>query len=138
MSRVMAMDVGDRRIGIALSDPLGMFAQGLTTIVRDRRPENDLPIFKALVEEHDVSRIVVGWPLETSGRAGGQARKVERFVDNLKTVIELPFELWDERLTSAQAERALLEADTRRSKRKELIDKVAATVILQSWLDAQR
>ena len=138
MPRTMAMDVGDRRIGIALSDPLGIIAQGLTTIVRDRRPENDLPKFKALIEEHDVDRIVVGWPLETSGRVGGQARKVERFVEDLKTVIDLPFDFWDERMTSAQAERALLEADTRRAKRKELIDKVAATVILQSWLDAHR
>ena len=136
MARIMALDVGDRRIGVAVSDPLGMIAQGLTTIVRDRRPENDVPIFEKLIEEYEVERIVVGWPLEPSGRAGGQARKVEKFIEGLKGSIEIPFELWDERMTSAQAERALLEADTKRAKRKTLIDKVAATVILQSWLDA--
>ena len=137
MGRIMALDVGDRRVGVAISDPLGMIAQGLTTVMRSRKPGKDIQDFEALVEEHEVEKIVVGWPLESSGRVGGQARKVEKFVELLKARIDLPFEFWDERMTTAQAERILLEADTSRAKRKQLIDKVAATVILQSWLDAQ-
>jgi putative Holliday junction resolvase len=133
----MALDVGDRRVGVAVSDPIGIVAQGLDTIHRSRKVEADVTVFANLVREYEVERIVVGWPLESSGRPGGQARKVEKFVEALQTQIEIPFERWDERMTTAIAERVLIEAGERRAKRKQVIDKVAAILILQSWLDAQ-
>ena len=133
--RVMGLDVGDRRIGVAFSDTLGMIATGFSTLVRKNKTY-DVDMLATWARERDASRIVVGWPLEPSGKPGRQAQRVQDFVALLTTNLSLPVDYWDERMTSIQAERALLEAGTRRSKRRLTVDKVAATLILQSWLDA--
>ncbi len=137
MGRVLALDVGDRRVGVALSDPIGIVAQGLDTIHRSRKTDKDVKVIAELARKHEVERIVVGWPLESSGRPGAQARKVEKFIEAPQTDIDLPFERWDERMTTAIAERALIEAGESRARRKQLIDKVSAILILQSWLDSR-
>lgn len=135
-ARVMGLDVGDRRIGVALSDPSLTLASGLLTLHRTR-PAADLKALAELVVAHTVERIVVGWPLLMSGRPGGQAFKVQRFIDGLAPLVAVPIERFDERLSTAAAERVLLEADVRRAQRRQVVDKVAATLILQGWLDAR-
>ena len=136
MSRVMALDVGDRTVGVAVTDDTQTIAQGVTT-VRRRGLAADLAALRALVAEHEVDRFVVGWPLRLDGRVGVQAMKVARFAEKLEATFGLPVERFDERLTTVAAERALLEGDVSRKKRKEVIDQVAATLILQGWLEAR-
>jgi len=135
--RVLGLDVGERRIGVALSDALGLTAQPLTTIVRQGR-RADLKDIRALVARHDAQAVVVGLPLTMQGARGVQAMRVEAFVASLRGTLPVPVQCLDERLTTVQGERALLEADTSRRKRKQLIDQVAAQLILQQYLDAQR
>lgn len=135
-ARVMGLDVGDKRIGVALSDPGQILATGLMTLHRTRLAA-DLDALVELVEAHAVTRIVVGWPLLMSGRPGGQAFKVQRFVEALTPRVAVPIERFDERLSTAAAQRALIEGDVRRAQRRDLVDKVAATLILQGWLDAR-
>lgn len=137
MSRVMGLDVGDRTIGVAVSDPTRLIAQGVTTI-RRVGIKKDLAALAELVREHEVERIVVGWPLRLSGEEGIQTRKVGRVADAIEARLGIPVERWDERLTTVAAQRALLEGNVRRDQRREVVDKVAATLILQGWLDAQR
>lgn len=133
--RILGLDVGDKTIGVALSDPLGWTAQGLE--VRQRSSlEEDLEYVRGLVEEYGVGRIIVGLPLNMNGTAGPQADKVTDFIEQLRKYCCVPVEPWDERLTTHEAERTLLEADLSRAKRKRVIDKVAAQVILQSYLNA--
>ncbi len=132
----MALDVGDKRIGVALSDPSGMLASGLKTVHRTHL-KDDIAEFVALIAEHEVHTVVVGWPLETSGRVGRQARRVQRVTDALAEVTDAPIVFWDERFTSVQAERVLIQGGVRRADRRQVVDKVAATLILQSWLDRQ-
>lgn len=134
--RTMALDVGLKTVGIAISDPLGIIAQGLTTLHRTGK-KADLAALEALIAEHDVDRIVVGWPLQPSGRPGAMTRIVQRFADAVAARTGLPIEQWDERMSSRQAERALIEGGARRAQRRQVVDKVAATLILQSWLDAR-
>lgn len=134
--RVLALDVGDRRIGVALSDATCVVAQPLTTLHR-KSPNADLDALAALVGEHDVATIVVGWPLRLDGRPTAQTRKVERFTAALEQRTGLTAERWDERLSTVAAERALLEGNVRRAQRKQVVDKVAATLILQGFLDAR-
>lgn len=133
-TRVMALDVGDKRIGIALSDPTRMLASGLQTLHR-RHLGPDIDEIVDLLTTHDVDTIVVGWPLETSGRVGRQARRVKIVTDALEAKTSVPIVLWDERFTSVQAERVLIQGGVRRADRRQVVDKVAATLILQSWLD---
>jgi putative holliday junction resolvase len=135
--RAMALDVGDKRIGVALSDPTGMLASGLKTVHRTHL-KDDIAEFVALIAEHAVHTIVVGWPLETSGRVGRQARRVKIVTDALAAEAEVPIVFWDERFTSVQAERVLIQGGVRRAARRQVVDKVAATLILQSWLDNQK
>lgn len=134
-TRTMALDVGLKTVGVAISDPLGIIAQGVTTLRRTSL-RADLEALDALIAEHDVDRLVVGWPLQPNGRPGAMARIVGRFADAAADRTGLPVERWDERMTSRQAERALIEGGARRAKRRQVVDKVAATLILQSWLDA--
>jgi putative Holliday junction resolvase len=132
----MALDVGDRRVGVAVSDRLCIIAQGLETFERRGR-RVDMAHLGALVSEHEVTRVVIGWPLESSGRAGAQAQKTQRFVDNVVAHTGLPVDKWDERMTTVAAQRVLSEVRGGRGKRqKGTVDKIAATLILQSWLDA--
>ncbi len=134
--RVMALDVGDRRVGVAVSDLLGVIAQGQDTFERQGK-RGDSAHVSGLIETHEVTRIVVGWPLEPSGRAGAQARKTQRFIDDVLAPTGLPIEKWDERMTSVAAERVLREVGGRRKRRqKGAVDKIAAVLILQGWLDA--
>ena len=133
----MGLDVGDRRIGVALSDPLGITAQRLALLER-RNAAGDIEAVGALAKQHAVGRIVVGLPLTLRGQVGPQAKKVEAFADALRRKTQVPVELVDERLTTVQGERALLETGASRRKRKATIDQVAAQLILQQFLDTQR
>ena len=132
----MGLDYGERRIGVALSDPLGITAQPLRTLERVTLAA-DLEGLATLARHHAVERFVVGLPLALDGSRGVRVRKTEEFADRLKRATGLPVEAWDERLTSVQAERALLEADLSRKRRREVIDTTAAVLILQGWLDAR-
>jgi putative Holliday junction resolvase len=134
--RVMGLDYGERRIGIALSDPLGLTAQPLTTLQRVSL-EKDLGTLADLLGRHQVRRVVIGLPLSLKGEKGERARAAEGFGRRLEHRTGVPVESWDERLTSVQAERALLEGDVSRRRRREVIDRTAAVFILQSWLDAR-
>ena len=132
--RIMALDVGSRTIGIACSDALLMTAQGIETIRRTSL-ENDFNRLRELISEYEVHELVVGMPKNMNGTKGDRAEKTEEFVEKMKTVIDLPVAFWDERLSTVMAERQLIAADVSRKKRKGVIDKMAAVVILQGYLD---
>jgi putative Holliday junction resolvase len=130
----MGLDVGDRRIGIALSDALGITAQRLTVVERTAYAK-DIAALTSLMAEHHVDALVVGLPLTMAGEVGPQARKVMRLIHGLKEATGLPVHVLDERLTTAQSQRMLITMDTSRRRRKELVDQVAAQLILQAFLD---
>lgn len=134
MGRLMGLDVGEKRIGIALSDPLMLTAQGLESYTR-RNVEQDLAYLADLAASNDVDRLVVGLPKNMNGTIGPQAELTMEFADRLAAQAELPIEYFDERLTTAAATRTLLEADVSRKKRKKVVDKVAAVGILQGYMD---
>lgn len=133
----MALDIGTVRIGVALSDPSGRIAMPLTTVAA--RPATPaLHQIRALAIEHGVEAIVVGLPIELDGTAGATVRTTRRVAEQVRRITGLVVHEWDERLTSVAAERALIDADVRRQKRRGLVDQVAATMILQGWLDNRR
>ena len=132
--RIMALDVGSRTIGIACSDALLMTAQGIETIRRTSL-ENDFNRLRELISEYEVHELVVGMPKNMNGTKGDRAEKTEEFVEKMKAVIDVPVTFWDERLSTVMAERQLIAADVSRKKRKGVIDKMAAVVILQGYLD---
>lgn len=132
--RIMALDVGSRTIGIACSDALLMTAQGIETIRRTSL-ENDFNRLRELISEYEVHELVVGMPKNMNGTKGERAEKTEDFVEKMKAVIDLPVTFWDERLSTVMVERQLIAADVSRKKRKGVIDKMAAVVILQGYLD---
>ncbi len=132
--RVLAIDVGEQRTGVALSDPLGMLASPLTVLSGPTR-EAELEAIEQLIDKHHVERVIVGYPRSLSGAIGPQAQRVDQYVEQLRAHVQVPVVLWDERLSTAQAERLIHE--TGRSVRRERIDAAAAAVILQSYLDAQ-
>lgn len=132
--RVLGLDVGSKTIGVAVSDELEISAQGVE-VIRRTSLDKDLSRVMELVNNTDSGRIVVGMPRNMNGTYGPAAQGVNEFVDKLRGVCSVPIELWDERMTTVVANRALLEADVRRDKRRKVIDKVAAAVILQGWLD---
>jgi len=134
--RTLALDYGDRRVGIALSDELGLTARPLMTLVRTTWPA-DLDRLRALIRDHDVRRVVVGLPLDMDGRRGGRARLTETIIEKIRGATRLPVIPWDERLTTVQAERILISGDVSRARRRLVIDQVAAVILLQAWLDAQ-
>ena len=134
--RVLALDVGLRRIGLAISDALGITAQGLPTLER-RNKRSDLAALRGVVEKHEVAEVVVGHPLHLSGKEGKQAEKVVAFADDLRGHLGIPVHLWDERLTSAQANRVLRETEMSIKRRGEVVDQMAAVLILQAWLDSR-
>ncbi|MBI2067807.1 MAG: Holliday junction resolvase RuvX [Deltaproteobacteria bacterium] len=135
--RILALDMGSKTIGVALSDPLGWTAQGLKTVLR-RGKESDYKTIVDLVKEWEVDEILIGLPINMNGTEGPQAEKVRAFASELGRHIEVPITFWDERLSTAGAERSLLEADLSRERRKEVIDKMAAAFILQGYLDQRR
>ena len=132
--RIMSLDVGSRTIGIACSDALLMTAQGIETIRRTSL-EKDFNRLQELISEYEVHELVVGMPKNMNGTKGERAEKIEEFVAKMKEVIDLPVTYWDERLSTVMAERQLIAADVSRKKRKSVIDKMAAVVILQGYLD---
>ena len=135
--RILALDVGERRIGVALSDPTGLLATPLKAIDRTRSPSAVSEIVR-LVDEHGACEIVVGLPTSLSGRAGTQVRRVKMFVDALADQTSVPVVLKDERYTSVQAKRLLREAGRQPSRDKGRVDSAAAALILQSHLDSRR
>jgi putative Holliday junction resolvase len=136
VKRILALDVGSVRIGVALSDPMGIIAQPLEVI--DRRRGQALARIAELVASYEVSGVVVGKPLTLRGEAGLAVEAIDAFVAELSEAVEVPITWWDERLSTAQAERAMIAGGVRRGDRRQRIDKVAAALILQSYLDAQR
>lgn len=132
--RIMALDVGSKRIGVALSDPLKITAQGLQTFQRTTL-EEDIKGLWDLIDAHEVTQLVVGLPKNMDGTIGFKAEEVQQFVADLTAERNIEVIWVDERLTTVSAERVLLEADVSRAKRKKVIDKMAAVVILQSYLD---
>ncbi|MDQ0190511.1 Holliday junction resolvase RuvX [Alicyclobacillus cycloheptanicus] len=135
--RILAVDYGLARIGLAMSDETALLAQSLAVIKRTSDAEACREIH-AVAARHGVEKIVVGLPKLMSGELGERAKLCQRFADRLARETGLPVVLYDERFTTAQAERMLIEADVRRKKRKQVVDAVAATVLLQNYLDAER
>jgi putative pre-16S rRNA nuclease len=134
--RILGLDVGSKRIGLAISDPLGITAQGLETIQRQNK-RLDFERLEKVIRDYGVAEIVIGYPLRMSGAEGVQAEKMQRFADELRERCGLPVHLWDERLTSAQANRLLRETDMSIKRRGQVVDQMAAVLILQSWMDAK-
>lgn len=130
------MDVGSKTIGIAVSDEMSLTAQGVTTLKRNVMQQDVRNLLK-LIEDHGAEKVVVGLPKNMNGSLGPSARMVIALIEELKKFIDLPVVTWDERLSTVAAERVLLEADMSRQKRKRVIDKVAAILILQGYLDSQ-
>ena len=134
VERCLGLDLGEKRIGVALSDPLGWTAGPLPAVPRVGW-KKDFAALRALIEMHEVGRIVVGLPIQMDGTVGEMARHTQEFAQQLRARVRVPVETWDERLTTVQAERVLLEADVRREKRRKVIDSMAASLILQGYLD---
>ena len=132
--RILGLDIGTKTIGVAISDPLGWTAQGITTI-RRKNYTNDMEAIKKICNEYSVETIVAGMPKNMNGTIGPSGEMVIEFCERLKEVVNIDIEFWDERLTTVAAHRAMLEADLSRSKRNKIVDKVAATSILQGYLD---
>ncbi len=135
--KILGLDVGEKTIGVAVSDALRFTAQGIETIQWN---ENDgfqpiLPKMKEIIQEHDISKVVVGLPKHMNGTIGERGEASKRFAGFLEEEFGIETIMWDERLTTMAAERVLLEADVSRKKRKKVIDKMAAMLILQSYLD---
>jgi putative Holliday junction resolvase len=135
--RIMSMDIGSRTIGIAISDELGITAQGLKTIKR-RSMEEDLKEISIIIAQFKIDRIVVGLPKNMDGTIGKQAELVLQWIKAAQEKIKIPAETWDERLSTVEASKILLEADLSRKKRKGVIDKLAAVIILQGYLNQSR
>lgn len=136
-TRILGLDVGERRVGVALSDPLGITAGRLTVLER-RGASVDVAAIRKLVEQHHVQRIVVGLPLTLRGEHGVQAKRVESFVESLRRTLAVPIDLIDERLTTVQGERTLIAGGSSWRRRKQMIDQVAAQLILQQFLECHR
>jgi len=133
-ARVLGLDVGSRRIGIAVSDPLGITAQGLETLQR-RNKRHDFEYLRRVIDQYDVKEIVVGLPLRMSGAEGTQSEKMRAFAEELAKKFKLPVHMWDERLTSAEANRFLRETELSIEKRGKAVDRMAAVLILQGWME---
>jgi len=135
MPRILAIDHGTKRMGIALSDEMGMIAQPLEFILAE--PLSDFfTRLNQIIIEKQVERVLVGMPRNMDGSYGTAALKVQEFIASLKETISVPIKTWDERLTSAQANRLLIQAEVRRDKRKQRVDAAAAAILLQSYLDS--
>jgi len=133
--RVLGLDIGDKTIGIAISDPLGYTAQGITTILR-KSETMDIEELEIICRKYSVDTIVSGLPKNMNNSLGPQGEKVIKFCEIIKQNIQIPIIMWDERLTTVAANKAMLEANLSRAKRKKIVDKVAATYILQGYLDS--
>lgn len=132
--RIMGLDVGEKRIGVALSDLMGWTAQGFETLHRTNI-KDDLQRLVTIIQENEVNKVVVGLPKNMNGTLGPQSEKVTEFAEKLRRKINFELVYWDERLTTVSAERILIQANVSRKKRKTVIDKIAAIHILQGYLD---
>jgi putative Holliday junction resolvase len=137
MSRVVGIDLGSRRIGVAVSDGLGLTAQPHTTIAR-HGGVRDLQAIAAVVAANDAGLVVLGLPLDPEGNEGTAARSARAFAERLRAALPVPVEMIDESFSTVEAEAVLLEADLSRARRKQVIDRLAAAVILQRWLDQKK
>jgi len=135
--RIVGLDIGSKRIGVAVSDELGITAQGLETLIC-ANPERDLERILSLAVNYQAEEIVVGIPYNMDGSEGIQAKKVKDFMRRIGEVTKVPVRPWDERLSTVAAERALIEADMSRARRRKVVDKLAAVLILQGYLDMKR
>ena len=136
--RILGLDVGSKTVGVSLSDAFGWTAQGLKTIqINEDKGEYGFEEIGTLIAENEVSKVVVGLPKNMNGTIGPRGEASQFFADELNKRFGVPVVLWDERLTTVAAERVLLEADVSRKKRKKVIDKMAASMILQGYLDSQ-
>ena len=134
MKRILGLDLGQKTIGVAISDPLGFTAQGLTTIRRGSK-EKDIEDLKKICDEYKVETIVIGLPKNMNGTIGPSGEIAMAFGKLLEEEFQIEIKFWDERLTTVAAHKAMLEADLSRNKRKKIVDKVASTHILQGYLD---
>jgi putative Holliday junction resolvase len=134
--RILAIDYGSRRMGLAVSDPLGITAQGIDTLERKNK-RADFGRLERIIREYQIREIVLGNPLRMSGQEGTQSQKVAEFAEELRQRFELPVHLWDERLTSAQANRLLRENEVSLKRRTQAVDRMAAVLILQSFMQAR-
>ena len=137
--RVMGLDYGSKTVGVAVSDPFGWTAQGVETSVRkeETKLRQTLARIEALVQEYEVEKIVLGFPKNMNSTLGERAQKTLEFKEKLEKRIGVPVIMWDERLTTVEAERTLIESNVRREDRKKYVDKIAAVFILQGYLDSQ-
>lgn len=134
----MGLDVGSKTIGVAVSDMMGWTAQGIETIkINEQVQDFGYKRLKELIKEYEVTKVVVGLPKNMNGTIGPRGEICQEFAKNIEKKFHVPVVLWDERLTTMAAERVLLEADVSRGKRKKVIDKMAAVMILQGYLDSQ-
>lgn len=134
--RIMGLDVGSKTVGVAISDALGFTAQGIETVqINEETADFGIERIKELVEQYNVTEFVVGYPKNMNNTVGPRGEASEKYKKLLEETFQLPVTLWDERLTTMAAERMLIEADVSRKKRKKVIDKMAAVMILQGYLD---
>lgn len=135
--RILGIDLGDKKIGLALSDPMGWTAQGLGVIASKGSIDGDIAAIKEYVERHEVEKVVIGLPLNMDGSSGPRAEKAKAFASRMEKKLKVPVAMTDERLTTVAAEKLLIEADLSRNKRRKVIDKMAAVIILQNYLDTK-
>jgi len=134
-SRVLALDWGEKRVGLAISDPFGITAQGLPTMSR-RNKQQDFSYLKSLVQKHSVSVILIGNPLQMNGQEGTQAGKIHVVAKEIEHHLEIPVRLWDERLTSVEARRLMQDFGVSSRKKGKAVDRMAAVLLLQNFLDS--
>lgn len=132
--RLLGLDYGDKTIGVAVSDEFGWTAQGVE-VIRRKSKSTDMQRIQAIIAEYEIEEIIVGFPRNMDGTIGNRAELSQKYAESLKQEFDLPVHLWDERLTTAAAQRTLIAADMSRSKRKNVVDKIAASIILQGYLD---
>lgn len=135
MERYLGLDVGEKTIGVSVSDPLGFTAQGVTTILRKSKKE-DYEALKKIIDEYDIKNVVVGMPVNMNGTIGPSGERAKKFAEKLKNKYDVKIIYQDERMTTMSAEKVLIEGNVRREDRKAYIDKIAAVFILQSFLDS--
>jgi putative Holliday junction resolvase len=133
--KILGLDIGEKRIGIAISDELGYTAQGMRVMNRSGL-EDDLTVLRELIKETEATEVVMGLPKNMDGSLGESAQKVLSFAKKMEESLSIPVILWDERWTTAEATRLLVEADLSRTKRRKVVDKLAAVLILQGYLDS--
>jgi putative Holliday junction resolvase len=135
--RILALDVGEKRIGLAVSDPLGITAQGLGVLTR-KDPDSDLARILEMARQYPVQKVVVGLPRHLDGRLGDAAPEITALARTLGDALGVEVIFWDERLTTVEAERVLIQADVSRKRRRQVVDQLAAVIILQGYLDRQQ